>query len=85
MKVDSIRIGVAVAIVWAFGVILLGLLVSLFNWGAPLMSVIASIYIGYAPGFVGTVIGVIWGIIDGFIGGFLVAWVYNLLPKMGGI
>ena len=85
MKVDSIRVGVAVAIVWAFGVILLGLMVSLLNWGALGLSVIASGYLGYGPSFGGIVIGAIWALVDGFIFGFLLGWVYNLLPKMGNI
>jgi hypothetical protein len=85
MKTDSIRLGVAVGLVWAGGVLFLGILVALFNWGTPLMKVLASIYRGYGSSLGGIIIGTVWALIDGFCAGFFVGWVYNLLPKMGDI
>ncbi|MFH1710463.1 MAG: bacteriophage holin [bacterium] len=85
MKIDSIRLGVAVGIIWAGGVLFLGLLVSFFNWGTILMQSLASIYKGYGPSLGGIIIGTIWALIDGFCAGFFFGWVFNKLPKMGDI
>ncbi len=42
-------------------------------------AVLSSLYIGYAPSFVGSVAGTVWAFADGFIGGVIVAWLYNRL------
>lgn len=83
MKIDSLRLGVTSGLVWGGGVLMLGILVALFNWGTPFMIVLASIYKGYGSSFGGIFIGTIWALIDGFCAGFFVGLVYNLLPKMG--
>ncbi len=56
MKIDSIRLGVASAITWAFGILLLGILVSCFHWGTVLMLSFSSVYMGYGPGLVGVIV-----------------------------
>ena len=85
MKVDSIRLGVAVGIVWACAILLLGIFVAAFGYGTLFMKTIASIYIGYGSSLGGIIIGTILALIDGFGAGFFVGLVYNLLPKMGDI
>lgn len=55
--------------------------VSVSGWGAGLVNLISSLYIGYAPGFVGGIIGGIWAFFDGAIGGAIIALVYNWLLK----
>lgn len=83
MKIDSIRLGLSTGILWAGGLLFLGIFVSLFNWGTPLMVVLASIYKGYGASISGIIIGTLWALLDGFFAGFFVGWLYNKLPKMG--
>ena len=85
MKIDSIRLGVASAITWAGGVLMLGILVSWLNWGTLFMITLASIYHGYGSSLGGIIIGTIDALVDGFCAGFFVGWIFNKLPKMGDI
>ncbi len=55
--------------------------VAAFGWGADLVGVISSLYIGFAPTFLGGIIGAVWGFFDGAIGGAIIALVYNLFAK----
>ena len=82
MRLDPLRLGLAVGVVWAFGVVFLAAWVVVLGLGKPAMDLVGSLYIGYAPTLLGADIGGVWGFIDGFIGGLLVGWVYNWLsPK----
>ena len=83
MKIDPIRLGLAVGIIWAGGILLLGFLVSCCGWGTVMMLSLASIYRGYDPSAAGVILGTLWALVDGFIAGALVGLLYNLLPKMG--
>ena len=84
MKLDALRLGLAAGIVWAAGVILLVCTFRLFGWGGPAVTLLASIYLGFAATWAGLAIGAIWGFADGFVGVFLIAWIYNrLLPTSG--
>ena len=85
MKIDSIRLGAAIGIVWAGGILVLGILVALFGWGTLFMKTLASIYHGYGSSLGGIIIGTAWALVDGFCAGFFVGWIFNLLPKMGDI
>ncbi len=73
----AISFGLAVGLTWAFAVFLLGLAAGLFDWGVPVVLVLSSLYIGYAPSFVGSIAGAVWAFVDGFIGGVIIAWLYN--------
>lgn len=79
MKLDAMRFGIALGIVWGFGVLCLGVMVTAFDWGTPALQLLGSLYLGFAPTQAGILIGLIWGFVDGFAGGFLLAWVYNKL------
>lgn len=68
----------ALGITWAIGLLIMGWISAGSNWGAQLIQILASAYIGYAPTFAGAIIGAIWGFCDWFIGGLIIAWVYNL-------
>jgi len=50
---------------------------SMFGVGIKFVEIIASVYIGFAPSFIGGIIGGIWGFFDGGIGGNIIAFVYN--------
>ena len=72
-----ISFGLALGATSAIFVFLLGLMASLFGWGVELAGVLASVYIGFGPTFVGTIAGAVWAFVDGFIAGILIAWFYN--------
>ncbi len=76
-RLDVIGLGLALGVALGGGMFLLGLAAMLFDWGTPLVEIMSSAYIGYGPGFVGSVAGAAWGFVDGFIGGALIAWLYN--------
>lgn len=72
-----ISFGLAVGLTWAIGVFVLGIVAWLFGWGAGVAAVLATLYIGYAPDFIGSIAGAVWAFVDGLIGDILVAWFYN--------
>jgi hypothetical protein len=75
MRLHTVRLGLSVGIVWAFGVLLLGGAANAFDWGTPAVQLLESVYLGFAPTLAGLLIGV--------IGGFLIGWVYNRLGGLG--
>ena len=83
MRLHTVRLGLAVGIVWAFGVLILGGAAFAFDWGTPAVQLLGSVYLGFAPTPAGLPIGAIWGFADGFAGGFLIGWVYNRLGGLG--
>lgn len=78
LQLHATKFGLAVGIIWAAGVFLLGLF-AMGGWAVPIVTLIGSGYLGYAASITGSIVGAIWGFVDGFIGGFLVAWLYNKL------
>ena len=79
MKLDALRLGLTLGIVWAGAVMFLPIIGLLGGWGSALVKGIASLYIGYDATVGGTIIGMIWAFLDASIGGFVVAFVYNKL------
>ena len=69
--------GLAFGILWAAGVVFMGLLAMVCSWAQPFVNVLSAMYVGYSATIVGCLIGAIWGFLDAFIGGFLFAWLYN--------
>jgi len=77
----SIR-GLAVGLGVAWGVCMLFTgWVAIFGWCGKFVEVMASVYIGFKPTFIGGIIGGSWGFIDGAIGGTIIAFVYNLVAR----
>ncbi|MGR3310471.1 MAG: bacteriophage holin [Candidatus Brocadiales bacterium] len=70
----------AIGITWGAGMLLLGW-ASIFGWGTKVVDVMSSVYIGFAPSFLGGIIGAIWGLVDGAIGGAIIALVYNVFVR----
>ncbi|MBN2058274.1 MAG: bacteriophage holin [Candidatus Saganbacteria bacterium] len=83
MKLDALKFGLTLGIVWAAAVLCLGIMTGLWDWGAGLVKGIGSLYIGYGPTPGGVVLGMAWAFFDAGIGGFIVAWLYNLLLDSG--
>lgn len=77
MKLDAIRFGLTLGIIWAGCVLFLGIADTLWGWGGGLVKGIGSLYLGYKPSIGGSFIGMIWAFFDGGIGGWLVAFIYN--------
>ncbi len=66
----------AAGFTWGIGVLLLGR-VSGGGWGARLVEVLSSVYLGYASTFLGGLIGGLWAFADGFLAGLVLAFFYN--------
>jgi len=81
-KLDVKALALALGITWALGVLLAGW-VAPTGWCDGFVRVMASVYLGYEPGFTGGLIGGIWAFFDGAIGGMVIALVYNLFAKSG--
>lgn len=83
MKLDAVKFGLTIGIVWAGAVLGLGLMSEILNWGTPMVQGLGSLYLGYKASPGGILIGTIWAFIDGGIGGLVVAAVYNWLLGFG--
>ena len=82
MKLDVLKFGLTMAIIWAGAVLCLGI-TSMWGWGGGLVKGIGSLYIGYGAGVGGAVIGMLWAFADAGIGGIIVAALYNFLLGLG--
>ena len=83
MKLDAVKFGLTIGIVWAGGVLCLGLMSDILNWGTPLVQGLGSLYLGYKASPGGIIVGTIWALLDGGIGGFITAAIYNWLVGLG--
>ncbi|MFH1575999.1 MAG: hypothetical protein ABID35_00490 [Candidatus Margulisiibacteriota bacterium] len=82
MKLDAVKFGLTLGIVWAGCVLSLGI-TSMFGFGAGLVKAIGSIYIGYGAGIGGAAIGTVWAFLDMGVGGLIIALIYNKLLDLG--
>ncbi len=78
LNVKALAIGLGVT--WALGMLFVGW-ASMFGWGTKIVEVMSSLYIGFAPSFLGGIIGAIWGFFDSAIGGAIIAFVYNVVAE----
>lgn len=78
-KFSILAFAMAGGVLWGIAVLLLGWAAWLSDLGEPMVAMLASIYLGYAPTFIGGFIGGIWGFIDAFIAGAIFAWIYNFV------
>jgi hypothetical protein len=78
LNVKALAIGLGVS--WAACMLFVGW-ASIFGWGTKFVELMSSVYVGFAPTFLGGIIGAIWGFIDGAIGGAIIAFVYNMIVK----
>lgn len=78
-KAKACCLGFAVGIVWAIGVLGLGLAaMGMDGYGLPVVNLLGSIYKGYDASWAGAFIGAGWALVDGFITGVLIGWLYNM-------
>lgn len=78
LSVKGLAVGLGVS--WSVCMLFAGW-VSIFGWCTKFVEVMASVYIGLKPSFIGGVIGALWGFIDGAIGGAIIAFVYNMVIR----
>ncbi len=82
-RLSVFSFGLALGITWAIGMFFLGLMAWLFDWGVPVVLIMSSMYLGFAPTFWGSVLGALWAFVDWFIGGIIIAWIYNMCIRCG--
>lgn len=70
-------VALAAGIVNGLGMIIMGFLASSYNFGLPMVNLIATVYKGYAPGLHGALWGGLWGFVDAFVAGLVFALIYN--------
>lgn len=75
------RFGFAWGLMWGLGWMLLGWAGWVWGYALPLIKIMSSAYLGFAPTFMGGVIGGVEGFIDVFIFAWLVALIYNCCCK----
>ena len=80
-KLDVRALGLSCGILWALGMLIMGILNMAFNWGDAFVALMSSLYIGFKPTVSGIIIGAVWGFVDAGIGGVVIAWLYNKLAK----
>lgn len=78
LNVKALAVGLGAS--WGGCMLFIGL-ASIFGWGTKFVDVFSSVYIGFAPTFLGGIIGAIWGFVDGAIGGAIIALVYNAVVR----
>lgn len=76
-KLRVLSFGFAVGLTTAIGIFIMGILSWKYSIGTPLVTLMSSMYIGFAPTLQGSLIGAACGFFDGFISGALVAFFYN--------
>jgi hypothetical protein len=77
MKKLSVKgLAISLGVAWAAAVLSIGW-TSMFGWGTSIVEALSSLYIGYAPTWLGGIIGAAWGFVDGAVGGLIIALVYN--------
>jgi hypothetical protein len=81
-KLKPFPMAFAIGMTWGLGILLLGW-ISGGGWGARLVEVLSSLYVGYSSTFVGGLIGGLWAFADGFIAGLIVAGFYNRFAGFG--
>ena len=79
-KIQPVPLGIAVGVLWAAYVFCIGI-TAMFDWGAAIVDVLGSLYIGYSASVLGAIIGAIWAFVDGLVAGVIVAWLYNMVAR----
>ncbi len=79
-KINVKGLAIALGLTWSSGMLISGW-AAMFGWAGKIVDVMASVYIGFAPTFLGGIIGAAWGFLDGAIGGAIVALIYNFVSK----
>jgi hypothetical protein len=80
MHLSAKALAFATAIVWAGGILCVGLVnLASPSYGVGFLQAVSSIYPGYhnSRHFLDVLVGTGYGLVDGGIGGLIFAWIYN--------
>jgi len=80
-KLNVKAFGLACAVLWGCGMLLLGLIDTVSTWGDEWGRVASSIYLGYTPTVLGSIILGVWGFVSAGIWGLILAKLYNKYSK----
>jgi hypothetical protein len=80
-KTCYIKASFAIGLTWALGVFVMGILAWLCGYGLAMVGLFSSIYIGYAPTFLGSIIGAVWAFFDAFFFVLIAMLIYCCLSK----
>jgi len=76
-KLNAVSFGLALAVLWALVVLVMGITAMTIGYGASFVGIVGQFYIGYSASVLGIIIGIVWAFIDAFLGGLIFAWLYN--------
>jgi hypothetical protein len=79
-KLSVKAFALACGITFAIYVVFIGWTAAI-GWGTGIVNGLSSLYIGYAPSFLGGIIGGVYAFVDGAIGGAIFALLYNALVR----
>lgn len=74
-------LGMSLGITWGLAVLVLGVLAKAGKIGLLWVSMLSSVYIGFATTPKGIAIGVAWAFAEAFVCGIVIALIYNLIAK----
>lgn len=80
-RLSACALGCSFGTVSALYVLVLGVLAWHFKYGVTFVTLLSSVYIGFAATPKGIAIGVLWALLDGFVFGLVVGLVYNKIVK----
>jgi hypothetical protein len=76
-KLSPVGLALSLGILWGLLMFGVGLVAYYHSYGRPFITVMSTLYLGYAPSIKGSLLGGLIGFIHAFIVGFLIAWLYN--------
>jgi hypothetical protein len=78
-EIKSVRVGTALGILMSLSIGIFTILTIVTEWGAPLVRIMGSVYLGYSATFLGIIVGMLWGFAKGFLAGYLFILIYQKL------
>ncbi len=76
-QLHALAAALSVGLVWAVGLFIWTLCSVRTGYGAEMLELMSTVYIGYTVTVKGAFVGLVWGFLDGFIGTFIAVKVYN--------
>lgn len=79
-RLSVMGLGLAGGIFWGLSVLISGWC-AVFGKCLAFVNMMASIYVGFEPTFIGAIVGGIWGFFNGLLAGLIFAFFYNRFRK----
>ncbi len=77
-KLSPAALGLAIGVMWAFSLLIIGLLSYYADYGTTFIMTVNSLYFISGVTLANVFFTTIIGFVDGFIGGVILAFLYNL-------